>query len=158
MFKCRPVEPEDFPDICTFPHSEEELFYMFPNASYPLTADQIEESSRSRLYPTVVASEDGEIAGYANIYGHEEGDKCWLGNVIISPGFRGMGAAEALIRHMISFARDELKVRSLNLCCHNPNTRALFFYTRLGFRPYEVVKIEGRNGQLVAGINMKMDF
>lgn len=158
MFECRPVLPEDYPVISAYPRNEEELFYMFPTASYPLTADQIEANSNTRLHPTVVVRDDGKVAGYANLYGHEEGDKCWLGNVIISPDCRGTGAAEALILHMLSYARDELKVNSLNLCCHNSNTRALFFYTRLGFKPYEIVKLEGRQGQAIAGVYMRMEF
>ncbi len=158
MFECRPVQSEDYPVISTFPRDEEELFYMFPKASYPLTPDQIETNSNNRLHPTVVVSDDNKVAGYANLYGQEDGDRCWLGNVIISPDFRGTSAAGTLIQHMVSFARDELKVKFLNLCCHNSNMRALFFYTRLGFKPYEIVKLEGRQGQAIAGVYMRMEL
>ncbi len=33
----RTVEPNDIPIICSFPQEPDELFYMFPKASYPLT-------------------------------------------------------------------------------------------------------------------------
>lgn len=42
MYKYRDAYENDFEQICLFPKNEEELFYMFPSASYPLTADQLE--------------------------------------------------------------------------------------------------------------------
>jgi hypothetical protein len=33
----RPIEEKDIPVVCGFPQSEDELFFMFPKASYPLS-------------------------------------------------------------------------------------------------------------------------
>ncbi|WP_445667475.1 GNAT family N-acetyltransferase [Paenibacillus sp. FSL H8-0034] len=52
--------------------------------------------------------------------------------------FRGKGAAEYLIGSMMFTAKDELHVKALHLVCHNTNTRALMFYTKLNFKPYEI--------------------
>ncbi|WP_195724399.1 hypothetical protein [Paenibacillus monticola] len=43
--------------------------------------------------------------GYANLYNLEAGEQCWLGNVIVSPDYRGQDAALFLIRNMITAAR-----------------------------------------------------
>ena len=40
-FTCRAVAAYDLPHICQFPQHAEELFYLYPNASYPLTCDQL---------------------------------------------------------------------------------------------------------------------
>ncbi|WP_235918278.1 GNAT family N-acetyltransferase [Paenibacillus lutrae] len=63
---------------------------MFPKGTYPLTSQQLEEEALRRKCPTVLTC-SGEIAGYANLYDSAE-NACWLGNVIVSPAFRGRGA------------------------------------------------------------------
>jgi RimJ/RimL family protein N-acetyltransferase len=98
---------------------------------------------------------EGQVSGYANFYNVEE-DKCWLGNFIISPEYRGKGGAEYLIRHMLRLAREELRLQELHLICHNINTRALLFYTRVGFKPYEVGSRTAHQGSTIAGIHMKI--
>jgi len=141
MFWHRPVTPEDYERISSFPQNDTELFYMYPSAAFPLTPEQIERNVACRFHPTVIVHEhDGRVAGFANLYDVEEGRCCWLGNVIVAPEFRGQGAAAALIRAMIGLARDGLKVPKLRLCCHNTNTAGLLFYTKLGFVPYSIEK------------------
>ncbi|KRF07997.1 hypothetical protein ASG89_16290 [Paenibacillus sp. Soil766] len=156
MFTCRPATNEDFNTISSFPRNAEELYYMSPVLQYPLTSEQLVESTKSRLKQTVVVDGKGQLLGYANIYGLEEGKQCWLGNVIVSPGARGTGAAEFLIRTMIARVKDELKIQELHLVCHNVNTRGLIFYTKLGFKPYLVEKKMNHVGDTIAGIRMKL--
>ncbi|MCU6793177.1 GNAT family N-acetyltransferase [Paenibacillus sp. WQ 127069] len=158
MYKCRQVMPSDYLTICNFPLNAEELFYMYPQATFPLTVDQLEAKSNSRLKPMVLLGDEDRVIGYANIYDLDEGLRCWLGNVIVSPEFRGNGAAEYLIRSMMSAARDELHVKALHLVCHNTNTRALMFYTKLNFKPYEITMRTNNQGQTIAGILMKADL
>jgi N-acetylglutamate synthase-like GNAT family acetyltransferase len=157
MYKCREAKRDDFLEVSKFPMDAEELFYMFPKAVYPLTAEQLEENARNRVKPTVVLDEEDRVAGYANLYGLVQGELCWLGNVVISPAYRGRGAAEHLIRHMMAVAAGELHLPALHLVCHNTNTRALMFYSKLGFKPYDIAKKPGPHGQPVAGILMKAD-
>ena len=40
-YTCRSVTIADFERIATFPQNEEELFFMFPQAEFPLTAKQL---------------------------------------------------------------------------------------------------------------------
>jgi hypothetical protein len=72
MFRYRDANREDFLIIAAFPQSREELFYMYPKARFPLTAEQLEEAAANRFSPTVMTY-DGVIAGYANLYDVHEG-------------------------------------------------------------------------------------
>jgi len=121
MYQYRPLQSSDLETLCTFPQNEEELFFMFPKAKYPLTPDQIWEVARNRLEPTVILI-DQEIVSYANFYDHD-GEFCWLGNVIVSPDYRGKGVSQYLIGVMETIAKQKLKVKKLNLVCHNTNTK-----------------------------------
>ncbi|PYI54803.1 GNAT family N-acetyltransferase [Paenibacillus flagellatus] len=156
MYVCRPATRDDFPIVAAFPQSEDELFFMFPSADYPLRAEQLEANARDRLFPTVVTDDAGAVAGYANIYGYTEGSHCSLGNVIVSPDHRGRGAARFLIETMIAKARDELRVPRLVLTCHHPNTRGMLFYDKLGFKPFGLKKITNRRGDVIVGILFEM--
>lgn len=159
MYSCRPVRREDFETLSTFPQTEEELFFMFPSASYPLSAAQLEENASKRWHPTVVTGKDGELAGYANIYGYVEAKQCCLGNVIVAPGHRGQGAATVLIETMIDKAKRELNVPRLLLVCHHTNPRALLFYHRLGFSPCgRLKKMANRRGEVIVGIEMELQL
>jgi RimJ/RimL family protein N-acetyltransferase len=155
-YSCRPIAQADFSIITNFPLSAEELFYMFPSAKFPLTPNQLEATSESRINPTVIMFND-TVIGYANLYDLEENKLCWLGNVIISSAFRGKGAAAYLIKAMMDIAKNELKVSALHLVCHNTNVRGLLFYTKMKFKPYDLVQREYKE-QTIVGIRMKIDF
>jgi len=88
----RPLQEKDLESICTFPRSEEELFYMFPKARYPLTPEQLLGVAENRHDPTVVLV-NGVVAGYGNFIEVHERDYCSIGNLIIKPLERGKGAA-----------------------------------------------------------------
>ncbi|TXK83445.1 N-acetyltransferase [Paenibacillus sp. N3.4] len=158
MYSLRHVEAVDFPIICTFPQNEEELFYMFPKANFPLTPEQIENSLTTREKPTVVMDINKIVVAYANFYGREEGVCCWLGNVVVATNYRGTGASEYLIRSMMNIAKNELNMPKLQLVCHHTNPRALFFYTKLGFKPFGIRKIQREDGEIIAGIEMVIEL
>lgn len=152
MYTHRAVLQSDFNIIATFPQNENELFYMFPRAIYPLTPIQLENNVKDRLFPTVLLH-NNDVVAYANIYGFADAT-CWLGNVIVSPSYRGKGAAQKLIDVMEDIAKNELYVKQLKLTCHNTNTRGIFLYTKLGYSIYEISKIEKPTGELIAGLRM----
>ena len=130
---------------------------MYPNGNYPLTVQQIEESLKTRWKPTVVMHND-IVVGYSNFYGYEEGELCWLGNFVVSSLFRGKGAAEFLIKSMMRIAKDELKVPLLQLGCHSTNIRGLLFYSKLKFKPIDLFKVVGYQGQIAVAIEMRVDL
>ncbi|WP_409345603.1 GNAT family N-acetyltransferase [Paenibacillus sp. MBLB4367] len=158
MYSTRPAVHDDFAAVCTFPRNAEELFYMYPKGTFPLSADQLAGAAEGRHLLTVLVGANDEVAGYANVYGLEAGELCWLGNVIVSPAHRGNGGAELLIRSMIGHAQSVLGVKRLRLVCHSTNARALLFYTRIGFKPYEIARMEDHRGQTIAAIRMELQF
>jgi len=135
-----------------------EVFFMSPKLEYPLTSDQLEQAAQGREKLTVILNEYEQVIGYANLYYQQEQDLYWLGNVIVSPDDRGKGAAEFLIRTMLASAKEDLKLRELHLVCHNVNTKGMLLYSRLGFKPYEIVKRTGPQESTIAGIFMKIEL
>lgn len=154
MFSYRSAELRDFSEIAKFPQNEEELFFMYPKGTYPITPQQLEIVARTRIMPTVVLHEN-EVVGYCNIYKVTE-ESSWLGNVIIKPSYRGSGVGKFLIETMKERAKAELKVKYLRLVCHNINTNALLFYTKLGFRPFAMDILIDNKGNEIVGINMEI--
>lgn len=157
MFTYRSLEPNVYPVICTFPQNEQELFSMFPAGKYPLTPEQIAESVKTRWYPTVVLH-GNKVVGYANFYGLEEKSKCFLGNVILAPQYRGKGASTALITEMIRQTKEELKVGKLQLICHNTNITGLLFYKKMGFKPIDLTSMKNHLNETIVGISMEIAF
>lgn len=93
MYLHRKLETRDLEAICTFPQSEEELLFMSPRFVYPLTSDQIIGLAKDRFEPTVIIDKQTEkVVAYANIYKDEDG--FWLGNVVVSPEYRGQVSKE----------------------------------------------------------------
>lgn len=153
MYSYRSALSEDFKTIAAFPQDENELFHMFPSATFPLTAEQLETRAKERLFPTAIL--DGEeVAAYANLF-NREGDAIWLGNVVVSPRYRGEGAGRHLIATMEKLARERAGAARLRLTCHHSNPRAMLFYTKLGYRPYEIGRTTRANGDIVALVQME---
>ncbi|WP_169081341.1 GNAT family N-acetyltransferase [Paenibacillus sp. PL91] len=153
MYSYRSLQPSDLETLCSFPQNEEELYFMFPNAVYPLTPKQITKAVKNRLEPTIILHND-EAVSYANFYDHDDGS-CWLGNVIVSPGYRGKGASQFLIETMESIAIQKLNVKRLKLVCHNTNTRGILFYKKHGFKPFDISLRLKPSGGYIAGIHME---
>jgi ribosomal protein S18 acetylase RimI-like enzyme len=145
---------QDFFEISSFPQDARELFFMYPKGTYPISADQLEKVASTRIKPTVILYED-KVVGYCNFVEITE-DSSWLGNLIINPSYRGMGVGKYLIETMKEYARSELRVKYLRLICHNINTEALLFYTRLGFKPFDFnIQIDNEGKQIV-GIKLEV--
>ncbi|WP_256757600.1 GNAT family N-acetyltransferase [Cohnella sp. WQ 127256] len=155
MFQYRDATFADFNQIASFPQSEQELCYMYPKGKYPLNAEQLAEAAAERKSLTVVTDSD-EVVAYGNLYNVIVGTECWIGNVIVQPQSRGTGVACLLIQSLMNRAAEEHLVKTVHLVCHNTNTRALFFYQKLGFTPYEIMLVEGYNTEKVAGIKMRI--
>jgi RimJ/RimL family protein N-acetyltransferase len=154
MYEVREARREDFEHIAEFPKDRREAFFMYPKGSYPFSADQLYEVSLTRAIPTVILRED-EVVGYANVYDWTEGESCWIGNVVVNPRHRGQGAGKFLIETMIKKAKEELKVKEINLVCHNVNTRALLLYHKIGFKPFGIKPIIDHENRDIAGILMR---
>lgn len=86
----RPVEPADLPLLCTFPHSAEELFFLFPTATDPLAVAPLATAIARRTEATVVTRES-TVVGFANFARWPPQAPCTLGNVIVTPATRSQG-------------------------------------------------------------------
>lgn len=159
MFTHRSVQNEDLYSICALPQSKEELFYIGPKFTYPLTPEQILDALKERVEPTVVLEEKtNEVAAYANIYGYDsEALIGWLGNVIVSPKYRGQGAAIYLLNVMLDKAKYNLGIKTINLACHNTNSRGLAFYSKIGFKPFDI-KLTNIEGRKIIAIHMSKEL
>ena len=150
----RPVQPDDIPVICNFPQSPDELFYMFPKATYPLTPAQLSDAIAQRSGSTVVEG-NGKILAFANFYKAEHDGVCTLGNVVVAPNARGHGLARYLITTMIALARQQYTASEVWVSCFNHNTAGLLLYPQLGFVPFGIEERQGWDGTRVALVKMK---
>lgn len=155
MFTHREVHPGDLPRICTFPQGAEELFFLFPRATFPLTPDQLQRSVDQRFDSTVLL--DGDVpCGFANLYVREGDGACAIGNVVVAPEARGRGAGRFLIETMTRKALAKHPSRDVGISCFNGNVAGLLLYAQLGFVPYAVERRLDQSGARVALVHMRL--
>ncbi|ABK99958.1 GNAT family N-acetyltransferase [Pelobacter propionicus] len=149
----RPVENSDIPVVCGFPQSEEELFFLFPKAAFPLAPWQLQNSISQRSDSTVIELE-GQVVAFANFY--RWGAKgCSIGNVIVSPIVRGQGVGSYLVEQMVSLGFSKHGAIEVTVSCFNQNVVGLILYAKLGFEPYAIEERQDKNGNRVALIHMR---
>lgn len=151
----RPVAENDIQLICGFPQSEDELFFLFPKATFPLAASQLQDAIAQRSDSTVVELE-GEVVAFANFYRWETGGLCSIGNIIVSPAARRCGVGRYLIERMIDLAFSKYQAAEVTVSCFNQNIVGLLLYPKLGFQPYAVEERKDKKGNRVALIHMRL--
>ena len=151
----RPVDEKDIQIICGFPQSEDELFFLFPKAVFPLSASQLRNAIAQRSDSSVVEL-GGEVIAFANFYRWESGGCCSIGNVIVSPAARGRGVGRYLIEQMIALAFSKHQASEVTVSCFNQNVAGLLLYPKLGFQPYAVEERQNKKGNRVALIHMRL--
>lgn len=151
----RPVAEKDIQLICGFPQSDDELFFLFPKATFPLAPSQLQEAVARRTDSTVVEL-DGQVVAFANFYRWEVGGCCSIGNVIVSPVARGRGVGRYLIERMMDLAFSKHQATEVTVSCFNQNVAGLLLYPRLGFQPYAVEERKDKKGNRVALIHMRL--
>jgi ribosomal protein S18 acetylase RimI-like enzyme len=151
----RPIAEKDIQVICGFPQSEDELFFLFPKAVFPLTPLQLQDVIEQRSDSTVVEL-SGEIVAFANFYLWESGGRCSIGNVIVSPAARGRGVGRYLIEQMIGLAFSKHQASEVTVSCFNQNVAGLLLYPKLGFQPYAVEERQDKKGNRTALIHLRL--
>lgn len=152
----RSVEIPDLEIICKLPQNEEELFFMFPKADYPLSVEQLQTVVENRSDSTVILL-DNKIVGFANFYEVKENNYCSTGNVIVSSDFRNKGIGKYLIETMESIALEKYNIREMHISCFNMNTKGILLYSKLGYLPYEIEERLDQEESKVALIKMKKE-
>lgn len=153
----RSVEIPDLEIICKLPQNEEELFFMFPKADYPLSVEQLEAVMANRSDSTVILL-DNKIVGFANFYEVKDNEYCSIGNVIVSSDFRNKGIGKYLIETMESIALKKYDIREMHISCFNMNTKGILLYSKLGYLPYEIEERLDKEESKVALIKMKKEM
>ena len=154
--ECRTALKSDLPTILGFPKDALELHFFMPKARFPLTLDILESTVAVRESPTVVLV-DGDVAGFADLYGCEFGKVCRIWNFIISSEYRGRGAASRLVRRMIDIAFADFNAQRVELACFNTNLAGLLLYSKPDFRPYDIESREGPDGEPLALIQFRLN-
>ncbi|MFD0616550.1 GNAT family N-acetyltransferase [Paenibacillus sp. GCM10027629] len=159
MVTHRDLLDKDVARICTFPQNAVESFYASPKFRYPWTPDQVMKVVEQRRSPTVVVDSEDKTIAYSNLYDFElEEGCCWLGNVLVSPAYRGKAVASFLVEVMMKRARDEHGCTRMKLYCHNTNTKALLLYSKLGFRPCGSKIVLNHEGKSIVAIEMEKNL
>lgn len=78
-----------------------------------------------------VAELDGKTAGYAGM--NCVLDECYIDNVAVFPEYRRMGIAQAIMRYLIDFAKEN-RASFVTLEVRASNSGAIALYSKLGFR------------------------
>lgn len=151
----RTVQAQDIARICSFARTEEEQFFFFPAATWPLTEAQLQASVDKRSDSTVIEL-DGVVVGFANFYKWEQAGTCTIGNVIVDPAIRGQGIGARLIEQMIDIARTRHQASEVTLSCFNSNVAGLLLYPKLGFVPYAIEERQDKQGRRLALIHLRL--
>lgn len=155
MLSHREVRPEDVSRICSFPRSAEELYFLFPRASYPLTPEQLGQAIAQRHDSTVVLLDD-QVCAFANFHVRVVSGTCAIGNVVVAPEARARGVGRYLIGAMVRKALLEHRAEEVRISCFNGNVAGLLLYAKLGFVPYAVEPRLDPQGARVALIHMRL--
>ena len=151
----RTVQAQDIARICSFARTEEEQFFFFPAATWPLTEEQLQASVDKRSDSTVIEL-DGVVVGFANFYKWEQAGTCTIGNVIVDPAIRGKGIGARLIEQMIDIARTRHQASEVTLSCFNSNVAGLLLYPKLGFVPYAIEERQDKQGRRLALVHLRL--
>ena len=151
----RAVQAQDIARICGFARTEEEQFYFFPAATWPLTEAQLQASVDKRSDSTVIEL-DGVVVGFANFYKWENAGTCTVGNVIVDPQTRGKGIGAQLIKQMIDIARTRHQASEVTLSCFHSNVAGLLLYPKLGFVPFAIDERQDKQGRRLALIHLRL--
>ncbi|MES9942653.1 MAG: GNAT family N-acetyltransferase [Candidatus Thiodiazotropha sp. 6PLUC2] len=149
------ADPEHYRAILSLFQSADELFLIYPSATWPFDLTQLEKLAQQRTDLTVVVDDD-QVIGFANLYRNLSADKIFVGNVVISQSYRGKGVGRQLVCHMCDLVFDNY-ASEVHITVFNPNTPALVLYRSLGFKPYDMEVRHTPNGQPIMAIHMQLN-
>ncbi len=130
---------DDLEGICSLFKSMEELQYVFPLATYPLTLDQFEILLNKRSDFTTIINDSGKIIAFGCLYNIVESKECFIGNVVVSRDYRKNGLGRILVNRLVHICRAKYSVENINIICRDENIEAIQFYNRLEFEKIECI-------------------
>lgn len=150
----RAVQASDLPSICAFAQSEEELFFFFPRAAFPLTVAQLQAAIEQRRH-AMVLEDAGRVVAFANFYRWEAQGSCSIGNLVVAPEARCQGVGGHMVEQMVALAWREYRACEVQIACFNRNVAGCLLYSRMGFLPFSIEERCDGKGERVALIHMK---
>lgn len=113
------------------------LQFAGPRYKYPLDKKQILETMEAIDYMLFKFIDDktGEFLGHCQLVRiDDENKKATVGRVLLDPNQRGRGLGKEMISNLITFSREKLRLRELDLRVYDFNKSALKCYENLGFK------------------------
>lgn len=150
-----PANPSHYNGILSLFQSPEELFLIYPSATWPFDLPQLNKLSQQRTDLTV-AIDKNAVIGFANLYRNQSGEKVFIGNVVVADAYRGKGVGRRVICHMCDQVFEKY-ASEVHLTVFNQNTPALILYTSLGFKAYDLELRHTPQGEPVIAIHMQLN-
>lgn len=128
-------DPGHAAEIARWVSSDEQLRWVAPSTSWPLTAAKVAAWNKPGGHAFVLIREDdAQPVGYGELNPmRAEPDHVWLGHVIVRPNQRGRGTGQTLVRTLLERAFDRLFARRASLIVFPGNKAAIECYQRVGF-------------------------
>lgn len=119
--------------IMTWFDSKENLLkWSGPNFRYPFTFETFEQDLQlDNLQSYALVSLDNELMAFGQFYLRLE--RCHLGRLVVSPNFRGQGAAGLLMASLCEIGHRELGTTESSLFVLADNSSAVTAYEKFGF-------------------------
>ncbi|MDO6687282.1 MULTISPECIES: GNAT family N-acetyltransferase [unclassified Agarivorans] len=149
-----PATEEHFYGISALVPTAEELYRIYPSATFPLDKTQLNKLMIERKDLTVLVVNE-QVVAFANLYNVTENVSAFIGNVVVANSHRGSGIGKALMLHMSEICIDKYNA-SVHLAVFNFNTNALLLYSKLGYKPYSVEERVGFKKEPVALLHMSL--
>ena len=135
-------EPSAIPIIAKWLKSE--WGYLQPDSTEEDLIQRLESRASKESIPIhLVAKKDGEFVAFAALkYGEMKQypeKEYWLGSLYVLPKFRGAGVASKMVREIEKIAR----IFSLPIIYLQTERLGGGLYTRLGWKPIDIVKDRG---------------
>jgi RimJ/RimL family protein N-acetyltransferase len=126
--------PVHAPLVARWVRNAEELFWLAPSATPPLSAEKVVAWTRESGNPLVLLDESGSPIGYAELNPMRDAPShLWIGHLVLDPAHRGQGRGEAFVRLLLDHAFNHRRARLVSLIVFPGNRSAIKCYQRAGF-------------------------
>lgn len=147
-----PATVEHFEGVSALVPTAEQLYLVYPSATFPLDNVQLHKLMNERKQLTVMV-DGGQVVAFANLYNVKQNESAFIGNVVVADSLRGRGIGRALMLHMSALCKKRYNANP-HLSVFSFNKAALLLYTKLGYKPYSVEERVGLDNKTVALIHM----
>ncbi len=134
--RLRPFDKLFAPVVAGWARNDDELFWLAPSTSPPLTARKVIGWTRPKDRPLLLFRDgESEPCGYGELNPlNNSHDHVWVGHVVLAPHLRGCGLGRKLADLLIREAFSDPRVQRLSMVVFPENTAAVRCYEAVGFR------------------------